>query len=198
MNSRSEFSVQVSHQRHSWCLIHFVSWNLRLPTHKSFPESAAMQTLGLPQRGVHHTGDYSCSPLRQCLTDSFSQTVIHPAEDWRLEMPQMSSSRPQPHHWIKFLDPWVHNFLSVLCWGLAPCREKKSSSRYQHRLKLGLPVFPTGLSRFCTPSARSTSVLQTLCQCGTVLCCGETRIDRKSSNIWTVSALAGRANISCH
>ena len=28
-------------------------------------------------------------------------------------------SRPQPQHWIKFLDPWVHDFCPVLGWGLA-------------------------------------------------------------------------------
>ena len=30
------------------------------------------------------------------------------------------SSRPQPQHWIKFLDPWMQDFYPVLGWGLAP------------------------------------------------------------------------------
>ena len=30
------------------------------------------------------------------------------------------SSRHQPQHWIKYLDPWVRDSYQVLAWGLAP------------------------------------------------------------------------------
>ena len=33
-------------------------------------------------------------------------------------MPEEPSSRPEPQYWIKFLDPWVHDFYPVLGWGL--------------------------------------------------------------------------------
>ena len=38
-------------------------------------------------------------------------------------MPQERSSRPQPQHWIKFLDPWMQDFYPVLGWVWHPRRE---------------------------------------------------------------------------
>ena len=47
-------------------------------------------------------------------------------------MPQNDSSRPQPRHWIKFLDPWMQVFYPVLGWGLAAAYGEHSSSQHPH------------------------------------------------------------------
>ena len=41
-----------------------------------------------------------------------------PVQSWSLEVLQNDSSRPQPQHSIKYLDPRVHNFYPQYCAGV--------------------------------------------------------------------------------
>ena len=49
------------------------------------------------------------------LVRNFSQTEFYPVQSWSLAMLQEPSTRPQPKHWITFLDPgpWVQDFYPV-------------------------------------------------------------------------------------
>ena len=63
-------------------------------------------------------------------------------------------SRPQPQYWIKFLDPWVHDFYPVLGWGLATSQGEHNSPQHLHWIKIGLPYI---LIRKLFSSGRSGS-----------------------------------------
>ena len=52
-----------------------------------------------------------CGP---CFKNGNSQTEIYPVQSWSLAMLLELSSRQQPQHWIKYLDPWVQDFYPVL------------------------------------------------------------------------------------
>ena len=69
----------------------------------------------------------------------YSQTEIYLVQNCSLEMPYEPFSGPQPQHWIKFLDPWVHDLYPVLGWGLATSWGEHNSPQHPHWIKIGLP-----------------------------------------------------------
>ena len=76
-------------------------------------------------------------------------------------MPQEPSCRPQPQYWIKFLDPWVHDFYPVLGWGLETLSRERHSSQYRHWIKVSLPnpeTLSETLRGFRARRARETPV----------------------------------------